>query len=89
MNKPKDPCKVCPFIRQCVAEGEDRRWCFVRILTLEAWDRVEQRRKQELDEIAVSAVTFGPGGSDLCAGCNRKAEYERVGYCLDCARVKL
>lgn len=49
MSKPKDPCKVCPFIRDCIAEGEDKRWCFVRILTLMLWDETEetQRRKRE------------------------------------------
>lgn len=50
MNKPKDPCEVCPFVRQCIADAENKHWCFVRILTLEAWDRFEQHRKQELDE---------------------------------------
>lgn len=54
MSKPKDPCRVCPFLRECVAEGEDRRWCFVRILTLEAWDRAEkaQLRKKRTEELA-------------------------------------
>lgn len=47
MNKPKDPCKVCPFIRDCVAEGEDRCWCLVWILTLEAWARSEEIRREE------------------------------------------
>lgn len=49
MNKPKDPCEVCPFARQCIADGENKRWCFVRILTLEAWDRAEKaQRKPEV-----------------------------------------
>lgn len=46
MSKPKDPCAVCPFIRSCIAEGEDRRWCLVWILTLEAWQRMEEEREQ-------------------------------------------
>lgn len=43
MTKPKDPCAVCPFARDCVVEGEDKHWCLVRILTLEAWDRMSAR----------------------------------------------
>lgn len=64
MSKPKDPCRVCPFARQCVAEGEDRRWCLVRILTLEAWDRVEQRRKQELDEATRELIRKNAGWTE-------------------------
>lgn len=59
MNKPKDPCKVCPFIRQCIADDEDaKRWCFIRILTLEAWDRTEeaQRRKKRTEESAAQVM---------------------------------
>lgn len=54
MSKPKDPCRVCPFARQCVADGEDKRWCFVRILTLELWDETEriQQRKKRTAELA-------------------------------------
>ena len=49
MNKPKDPCEVCPFVRQCIADGENKRWCFVWILTLEAWGRAEKaQRKPEV-----------------------------------------
>ena len=47
MSKPRDPCKVCPFFRQCIADGEDRRWCFVWILTLEAWARTEEIRREK------------------------------------------
>lgn len=47
MSIPKDPCKVCPFARGCVAEGEDKRWCFVRILTLEAWERSRELRREK------------------------------------------
>lgn len=64
MSKPKDPCKVCPFIRDCIAEGEDKRWCFVRILTLMLWDETEeiQRRKREGPRAADSRPYDEDGG---------------------------
>lgn len=65
MSKPKDPCKICPFARDCTNEGEDRRWCFVRILTLEAWERAEdlQRRKQLAEEKDTIAKALGYEGA--------------------------
>lgn len=64
MSKPKDPCAVCPFIRSCIAEGEDRHWCLVWILTMEAWDRVSQRRKQELDEATRELIRKNAGWTE-------------------------
>jgi len=87
MNRPKDPCKVCPFARQCIAEGEDKRWCLVRILTLEAWYR--QTWMVEPRTPAPPVKVYRQDGMSRCDGCSRRPERDRVGYCFDCQRSEL
>ena len=45
--KDRDPCKSCPYWPECRVEKEDKRWCFVRILTLMLWKEEEKIRGRD------------------------------------------
>ena len=44
--KEYDPCEHCPFV-PCLKDGEERRWCFMRILALMAQDEREKKKENK------------------------------------------